>query len=253
MNRDPTTRFTDRVNDYVLARPSYPAALHAVLVTDHGLQPEHVIADVGSGTGKLAALFVAGDHQVIGIEPNAAMRGAAEELFCGQPRFVSADGTAEATGLSEASADWVVAGQAFHWFDPPRARAEFTRILRPPRPVALAWNDRDTVASELMAGYEALLGRHGTDYAEVNHQKASAEPVTAFFGSNRCTQYTFLHDQVLDRDGLRHRLLSSSYVPAPGEPGHDAMLSDLEELFTRHESSGEVRFIYRARLHVGRL
>ena len=44
--------------------------------------------------------------------------------------------------LSPASVDLVTAGQAFHWFDRDRARAEFRRILRPIGMAAIIWNER---------------------------------------------------------------------------------------------------------------
>ncbi|MFQ5720724.1 MAG: class I SAM-dependent methyltransferase, partial [Acidobacteriota bacterium] len=253
MSPDPTDRFTDRVADYVHARPSYPRAIHEILAAEHGLAPDHVITDVGSGTGKLAKVFLARGHRVFGVEPNAAMRQAAEVLFRGEKRFIIVDGTAEATGLKAESTDWVVAGQAFHWFDIDGARMEFARILRAPRRVALIWNDRNTEDSDLMRDYETLLARHGIDYAEVKRRQTADDPVARFFGPEKAAEHRFRHDQVLDRHRLRRRLQSSSFVPAVGAPGHEAMLGDLDELFARHQQGGEVRLLYSTRVCVGRL
>ena len=46
-------------------------------------------------------------------------------------RMISVAGTAEETTLRSASVDFVTAAQAAHWFDLPRTRAEFVRILKP--------------------------------------------------------------------------------------------------------------------------
>ena len=129
---EPKSRFTSRVENYVRYRPRYPDALLELLHQAWGLTPETVIADVGSGTGLLSRLFLENGNEVFGIEPNAAMREAGEEYLAGFPRFHSLAGAAEATTLADASMDAVVAGQAFHWFEPVAARAEFQRIL-PPR------------------------------------------------------------------------------------------------------------------------
>src|SRR5580704_17335722 len=140
---DPKERFSSRVDDYVRYRPGYPAALYAWLAAEGRLDAGSVVVDVGSGTGILSrGLLESGGARVVGVEPNAAMRAAAERSLAGQPRFESVDASAEATGLPAASADLVIAAQAFHWFDPPRARVEFARILRPSGLVALVWNQR---------------------------------------------------------------------------------------------------------------
>jgi ubiquinone/menaquinone biosynthesis C-methylase UbiE len=92
--------------------------------------PGRVVADVGPGTGIFTRLLLETGARVIGIEPNGPMRAAAERRILGEPRFESKNGRAEATGLADASVDLVTAAQAFHWFEPSAARAEFVRILR---------------------------------------------------------------------------------------------------------------------------
>jgi ubiquinone/menaquinone biosynthesis C-methylase UbiE len=126
-----TTRFSDRVENYVRYRPGYPPQVLDVLRAETGLAPEHVIADVGSGTGISARLFLDAGHAVHAVEPNAEMRAAAEAMLGGGARFHSVAGSAEATTLPDASVDYVVAAQAFHWFDPAAVRPEWKRILRP--------------------------------------------------------------------------------------------------------------------------
>src|SRR5690349_16869253 len=129
--RDPIGRFSDRVENYVKARPGYPPAILPFLVAECGLTPESVIADIGSGTGLLAELWLKHGNRVFGVEPNAAMRAAGERRLADYPRFTSVAATAEATTLPAGSVDFVTAGQAFHWFDGPAAAREFARILRP--------------------------------------------------------------------------------------------------------------------------
>src|SRR5947209_595900 len=113
---DPTQRFSDRAAYYARARPKYPAAVLRFFQNELALSPMHVVADIGCGTGLLAELFVRNGNGVLGVEPNASMRKVAEEVFDDWPNFRSVDGTAEATTLPDASANFVTAGQAFHWF-----------------------------------------------------------------------------------------------------------------------------------------
>src|SRR5438445_10114401 len=114
---EPTQRFSSRVHNYVCYRPRYPKELLQVLESVCGLRRDSVIADVGSGTGFLAEIFLAHGNRVFGIEPNGPMREAGERSLTSYPAFTSIDATAEATTLPAHSVDFVAAGQAFHWFD----------------------------------------------------------------------------------------------------------------------------------------
>src|SRR5712692_8631532 len=112
---DAKQRFSNRVADYVRYRPGYPGALIDLLRTECGLRPDHVIADVGSGTGLLSKLFLENGNRVYGVEPNQEMREAGEEFLRSFPEFTSVAGSAEDTTLGNTSVDFVTAGQAFHW------------------------------------------------------------------------------------------------------------------------------------------
>ena len=249
---DPTTRFTDRVEDYIRSRPGYPLAVLDALRSELDLRPEHTVADVGSGTGLLARVFLDHGHRVIGVEPNPAMAAAAEAWLGPSGLFRSVRARAEATGLATGSVDLVAAGQAFHWFSVPEARAEFRRILRPGGGVALVWNLRRLDSTPFLRDYEALVRRWSTDYAEVSERYAEEKSLRAFF-SGPWREHRFDNTQAFDLEGLRRRLLSSSYTPREGDPRRDAMLADLPRLFSAHARQGRVAFDYDTRLFVGRL
>src|SRR5271154_6620457 len=121
---DSKERFSNRVEDYVRYRPGYPAALVDLLRDECGLRAEEscVIADIGSGTGLLAELFLKQGNRVLGVEPNQEMREAGEEFLRSYVNFTSVAGAAEVTTLPDASVNFVTAGQAFHWFEPKAAR-----------------------------------------------------------------------------------------------------------------------------------
>jgi SAM-dependent methyltransferase len=251
---DPTQRFTDRAEDYARYRPGYPPELLDLLRRECGLTEESVVADVGSGTGILARMFLDNGNRVIGVEPNEEMRCAGERLLDGHGRFESTKGTAEATTLPTGSADLITAGQAFHWFDPAPARSEFARVLKPGGMVVLVWNDRRTHGEPFQEAYEKLLQDHATDYNEVQHgRKGSPENVRSFFAPSPVHMATFANEQVLGYDGLLGRLRSSSYVPAEGQPGHREMLEELERVFGEHENGGRVIMQYETQAYYARL
>jgi SAM-dependent methyltransferase len=248
-----TRRFTDRVDDYVRSRPSYPSAVLDVLQAETGRADTAVVADVGSGTGISAALFLGGGYEVYGVEPNDAMRAAAEARLGHDRRFHSVAGTAEATTLPDASVDLIVAAQAFHWFDVAATRREFARILRPDGSVMLMWNTRRVDETPFLRAYEALLLEYATDYRQVDHRRAGHGLIASWFGGDQWVRRVLPNEQLLDWPHFQARVLSSSYTPAANDPQRGAMLAALADLFTAHQEHGTVRIAYDTELYLGRI
>lgn len=144
----------------------------------------------------------------------------------------------------------MVAAQAFHWFDPAKAAAEFRRILRGQGIAALVWNTRKTRGSPFLEAYEALLNEHGTDYAAVRHDRADGRRLAAFFAPG-FERKVFPNHQRLDRAGLRGRLLSSSYTPGADDPRRGPMLDALDREFDRFNDAGRVTIEYDTELYLG--
>mgnify|MGYP002648338963 CR=1 FL=1 len=251
MTRPSTERFTERVADYVRYRPDYPPELLAFLHGPGGLAPGAPVADVGAGTGISTRMFLEAGHPVVAVEPNTAMRAAADAWLGGFAGYRSVAGSAEATGLADASVALVTAAQAFHWFEPERTRREFARVLAPGGRVALFWNSRQLDSTPFLRGYEALLRQHCPDYASVAERYPSDAQVALWFGAGLRHQVVFAHAQRLDYEALRGRHLSSSFVPKEGQPGYTPTMEALRELFEREQRDGHVLFTYDTRLHVG--
>lgn len=253
MSSDPRRRFSSRVEDYVRYRPSYPREIIPLLERECGLTRDSVIADAGSGTGFLAKIFLDYGCEVIGVEPNAAMRTAGEDFLADFQRFTSLDGRAEATGLPSTSVDIATAGQAFHWFEPKATRAEFSRILRPPGYVVLIWNERIVPETGFLAGYEQLLHRYAPEYKQVDHRRIDAASLTAFFGHDQWNHASLPNAQRLDWQGVRGRLMSSSYTPLPGSEAHAPMMEELQRIFDAHQAGGQIDFVYETNINYGTL
>ncbi len=247
-----TTRFSDRVENYVRYRPGYPPEALDVLKTECGLTPDHVVADVASGTGIWTRLLLENGNRVFAVEPNAEMRGAGERLLAAFPAFNSVAGSAEATRLAYQSVDFVTAAQAAHWFDREGSRREFLRILKPGGWLVLLWNERLTGSTPFLRDYEQLLLNFGTDYEEVRHEKTT-DSVNEFFDPMPYIECVFPNRQVFDYAGIEGRLLSSSYAPGPGEPTCAPMLEELRRIFDTHAVAGKATFEYKTRVYFGRL
>ena len=251
--RNPTERFSSRVENYVKYRPGYPREVTRLLEEECGLTPSSVIADVGSGTGILSEMFLQKGNTVYGVEPNREMRLAGERQLNTYPNFKSVDGAAEATTLAGGSVDFVTAGQAFHWFERERARSEFQRILRPGGWTVLIWNERKTYTTPFLIAYEKMLVDYGTDYETVNHTLIDDAVVAEFFSPGSFVLKVLKNRQGFDFESLKGRLLSSSYTPEEGHPNYVPMLRELGRIFQANAQSGEVSFDYETKLYYGQL
>lgn len=250
----PTERFTSRVADYVRYRPGYPDAIVPLLQREIGLAADWRIVDVGSGPGNLTRLFLDHGFRVIGVEPNDAMRAAGEELMAGDPCFQSVDGTAEHTSLAPDSAEFVTAGQAFHWFEPVETRKEFLRILTKPRWVALIWNKRPEGSAPILDAWSDMIRAYSTEYDAVRlRDEAAIEGMSVLFGDSGYRTFTLPNEQLLNAESFWGRLISSSYTPQAGEPGHLEIMTRNSEIFEEYAVDGVLRFPYETQILVGEL
>ena len=242
-----TYRFSNRVEDYIKYRPHYPPDMIKLIEEKLGLTQKTVIADIGSGTGISALQFLENGNQVFAVEPNKAMRRAAEGILSGYANFNSLDGTAETTGLSDGSIDLIFCGQSFHWFDKDKAKIEFQRILKRNGYIVLVWNQRD-VHSQFQMEYEEIL-KHGIQaYVDVNHRDISPAVIQSFFDPGPLQWKYLKNHQYLDLNGLKGRLLSSSYCPKSGDE-FEQLMQNIENLFHKFAKEGAIRFEYETRMY----
>jgi ubiquinone/menaquinone biosynthesis C-methylase UbiE len=247
-----TERFSDRVENYVLYRPHYPSTIIPFLNETFGFTSNHIVADIGSGTGISSEIFIENGNTVYAVEPNKEMRDAAEKLFAKNKRFISINGTAEVTGLNEASVDLIIAGQAFHWFDTAKTKQEFKRIAAANAHLVLMWNERKE-HSPFQQAYEKMLLEFAPGYENVAHRNISLETITAFFSPEKCAVKSFYNAQSFDFPGLKGRLLSSSYAPLESHENYQPMMGRLQDIFDRYSHNGEIIFEYDCRLYFGKI
>lgn len=245
--------FTPLANDYARYRPGYPAEVLSALETTCGLTPDWVVADIGSGTGKLADLFLAAGHRVIGVEPNREMRLEGERLLAGHSNFHSLDGTAESIPIEANSVDLVAVGQALHWFDVDKARTEFRRVLRPGGWIAVLWNDPVPDTTGFTDEYRSAC-RAWSEARQTSDPAPSLNTgVDRIFGGAVPHHESFPHVKRFDLEGFLGRVRSSGKLPQPGNPGHDELTALLTDVFNRYQREGAVELHYVAQLYVDRL
>ena len=247
-----TERFSNRVENYVRYRPGYPPEVLECLRRECGLRPEHLIAEIASGTGIFTRLLLENGNRVFAVEPNAAMREASEALKKSFPNLTFIVGTAEQTILPSASVDFVTAAQAAHWFQVEQARAEFQRILKPNGWCVLLWNERCTAGNKFLEDYERLLHTYCPDYKEKRHGRTELI-AQEFFSGSLYEERVFEYSQQFDLPGLTGRLLSSSYCPLAGHPNHAPMIQELGRIFSTHVHENAVQIDYDTRVFFSQL
>ncbi len=246
-----TTRFSDRVENYVKYRPGYPEAIVDHLERHYQLHPGLAVADIGAGTGISARLFLENGYAVTGIEPNKEMREAAVNYLRNFEKFIVVDGTAEQTNLPDKSMDMIVAAQAFHWFDKTAVKKEFKRILKPGGWVVLIWNER-LAKSGFEKEYDELIITYSVDYVKVDHRNIRPADIEDFFNPEKCEWKVFPNYQRFDLEGLKGRLLSSSYAPGEGHSGHAPMLETLQALYNKYQQNNSILINYDTNVYVGK-
>jgi ubiquinone/menaquinone biosynthesis C-methylase UbiE len=249
---DNTKRFSNRVDNYVKYRPSYPTEIIPFLEKQIGFNSGFVVADIGSGTGILSKILLNNGNKVYGIEPNTEMRNKAEELLGSYTSFKSINGTAEQTTLPGVSVNIITAAQAFHWFDVKQTKVEFKRITKPGSYCMLLWNER-LASSAFEKAYEQLLLNYTIDYKEVNHRNVNEGSIAEFFEPHRFIKQTFSNKQVFDFEGLKGRLLTSSYAPDEHHAEYNNMIKVLKDIFITFNQNNIVQFNYETKLYVGNI
>ncbi|HMQ69886.1 MAG TPA: class I SAM-dependent methyltransferase [Ignavibacteria bacterium] len=244
-------RFSNRVESYVKYRPHYPKEITGFLNKECGFDNTKIVADIGSGPGISCENFIENGNTVYAVEPNDEMRKAAEEIFRDSENFISINGTAEATTLENNSADLIIAGQAFHWFDKEKCRIEFKRILKEDGNVVLMWNDKIS-SNDFMRDYYELIKKFGKDYDKINHTNVDDQVIGKFFSPLEFKKKSIRHVHPLDYAGLEGRLLSSSYIPLEGD-SFEIMIKELKDMFVKYSENDKVEMEYQTNLYYGKM
>ncbi|KAB8330916.1 class I SAM-dependent methyltransferase [Scytonema tolypothrichoides VB-61278] len=243
--RNPLRRFCHRAPDYAKYRPSYPAAAIDVILEGMETQSPIVAADVGAGTGISSRLLAERGVRVLAIEPNADMRQAAAP----HPLVEFREGTAEATGLHDASVDLVTCFQSFHWFNPEPTLLEFNRILKPSGRVAAVWNNWDK--NDKFTGHYIQLIQTASNYPQDDKHRTTVESLASYHLID-IKQCVFTYTQDVDLTRLIGLTKSHSIIPRSGEVLQQ-LIFDLQQLHAQFcDEHGMVSLLYSTSLFLAK-
>lgn len=224
--------FADRQQLYDDFRPSYPA--DAVALIRQTIGPDAVLADVGSGTGKLAVLCAPHVRRLYAVEPSVHMRRMLTMRTSQYPQVTALAATAESIPLPDRSVDAITVAEAYHWFDNAEARAEFHRILKPGGHIFLLWNHFERNAYD-----EEMRGIHQQfrTYPRPK-QRTGAERADDLFGEGQWRRLTF--DNTLHQTFRQFLggMSSASHAPEAGTVAGQAFQQAVRRLFDAHAENG---------------
>lgn len=234
----------DRAGDsYERGRPEYPQEAVDFLVKTLQIFPRSVVIDLGAGTGKFTKLLLPSGAAILAVEPVEGMRKKFQSLY---PQLKVLNGSAEDIPVEEKSVDTIIAAQAFHWFNGPKALQEMHRVLNPNGKLGLIWNARDE-SLDWVAQLTKIIDPHeggAPRYKSMNWKRAF--DATDFFSN--LEHQSFNYTQVGTIDTIVDRIGSISFISALPEQQRSLVLDQVRDLVVTHpETRGksEIKLPYR--------
>jgi SAM-dependent methyltransferase len=208
---------------YDAARPDYPDDAISYFVAAFDLDESKHVLDLGAGSGIFSRQLHPFVGRVTAVEPSASMR---DSFRSANADMEIRDGSDVAIPIDDHSVDAVFVAQAFHWFDAPRALEEIHRVLVPHGALGLIWNERDETVEWVSALSRAMQWdtrqpyEVGKDFTEV----IAAGPFT------NVERAFFQHSQLLSREGLFQRVLTTSYISTMEDEERDRLMVSVGEV-----------------------
>ena len=234
MEKQVIEQFTGKQHIYDSGRPYYPETLI------EQLHLPKIIADIGSGTGKLTASLLKRGHIVYAVEPNSSMRKKAEENLSHINTFFSVNGSAEKTNLLPNSIDCITVAQAFHWFNPELFQKECRCILKKDGEIVLLWNMRKLENETNKKWYDIFKQFCKTFQGFSSGMKKDDEKIKRFFYQG---YKTIIEESPIyvTKEQFIHRSLSSSYSLTKEDKKYNLYIDELENLFEEYQENGYLK------------
>lgn len=209
--------FGKTATDYSQHRDGFPPVLFerlaALGIGDRGQR----VLDLGAGTGHLGRSLARRGCEVVGLDPSQELIDKARAID--EEQGVRVDyvvAKAERTMLDANSFDVVAAGQAWHWFDRPKAVREVKRVLRPQGRLVIAHFDWIPLPGNAVEATERLIEKYNPEWKLDGGTGLHPAWLTDVRAAGFCDVETFSVDLQVeyDHEGWRGRVRASAGVQA---------------------------------------
>lgn len=228
-----------------------------------------VVADVGSGTGRIAIDLLNNNNTVYGIDPDEYMRKIAENKFGNNKKFISVDGNDSTMNLSDKSVDFVIASQSFHRFDNLLFKKECNRVLRNPNNVIIIWyrvNFNNAIFSQMLNSFKNRYPKYESRYEtdEITGSKeeeiANNKDVNEFFNGKSTMKSinstSYLNENEFITLGLSlalypvtHKLNNASIVLHDENFDKKGYIFDLKSIFMKYSKDNKIKLEFEVQIH----
>lgn len=245
---DSQQKFTDKADNYEKFRPPFPSQLIDFIDQIGGLK-DKVIADIGSGTGRMTKLLLERSHIVYAIEPNEDMQKIAESKLGKKKNYCSISSTADHTTLKANSVDAIICAESYHWFDNENTILEFKRILKDGGYVFLIWNTPENNSYDGEC-YE-LIQKYGIQENSGIISVTKEERAVHLFGKGNFIKNEFKHSFNEPYESFLGGSLSSAFAPKPEDKNYDAYINGIRDIFNRYSKDGLIEANFTAKCYYG--
>lgn len=232
----PITIYSAKAARYARYRWEYAPPAVEQMITSPKLDQTSIVVELGAGTGILTRRLVPRLNHVYAIEPDLEMgRWITEGLPPRSPVSVIA-AVAESVPLPAQCADLVAVAQAIHWFDPPFARAEILRLLKPTGWLAIMRNIPTVPALN-----QAIQLLNTPEYGFVIHpQLSNIEPQESeyYYGHANSAHLRFPFTEKQDWEAFWGSLCSASFAPEEDSPFYKRYCDQAQKIFNQFSSGG---------------
>lgn len=228
-----------------------------------------VVADVGSGTGRLAIDLLKNNNKVYAIEPDSNMRTICENKCNKYKNFISIDGNDANMNIPNNSVDYVLVSQSYHRFEPKLFKKECNRVLKDRDNVIILWyrvNFEKPIFAEMLTSIKKNYKDYQTRYESDEITGAKIEEIennndaTEFFSGNshmeNIISKSFLNLEEFINLGLSlalfpitHKMNNVSEILKQETFKKNNYINDLKKIFNKYAVKNKIELEFNVQIH----
>ena len=228
-----------------------------------------IVADVGSGTGRIAIDLLERGDTVYAIDPDANMRAICEKKCKEFKNVYHVDGTDSNMNIPDNSVDYVIVSQSYHRFNPKLFKKECSRVLKDKNNVVILWYRVDftnpvikEMLESLKKNYQDYASRYESDEitgAAYEENENNMDANKFFDGKSRMGEV--VSTSSLDLDSflnlglslalfpITHKMNSVSEVLKQKTFNKEAYIKDLKDIFERYSKNKKLELCFKVQIH----